>query len=245
MGERIIEVTNVSFERGNTRVLENINLVIERGEFLGVIGPNGAGKTTLLMIILGLIRPTSGTIKLFGEDIRRFKEWYRIGYIPQHALNFDANFPISVREVVSMGRFAKKGMFRKLKKDDMKAIDEALEIVGMTEYRDRRIGELSGGQQQRVFIARALSSQPDLLILDEPTVGVDVIMQEDFYNFLEKLNKEKRITLMLSTHDISSVTSRVGKLACINRKLYPECHPEEFFAGTPGGMKFVHHLHGD
>ncbi|MCX9010706.1 MAG: ABC transporter ATP-binding protein [Candidatus Methanoperedens sp.] len=245
MGERIIEVINVSFERGNTRVLEDINLVIERGEFLGVIGPNGAGKTTLLMVILGLIRPTSGTVKLFGEDIHRFKEWYRIGYIPQHALNFDVNFPISVREVVSMGRFAKKGMFRKLGKEDMKAIDEALEIVGMTEYRERRIGELSGGQQQRVFIARALSSQPDLLILDEPTVGVDVVMQEDFYNFLEKLNKEKKITLMLSTHDISSVTSRVGKLACINRKLYPECHPEEFFAVTPGGMKFVHHLHGD
>jgi zinc transport system ATP-binding protein len=246
MDEKIIEMTDISLERGNTRVLENINLVIERGEFLGVIGPNGAGKTTLLKIMLGLLKPTGGTIRLFGEYIDHFKEWYRIGYIPQHALNFDANFPINVREVVSMGRFAKKGMFRKLGKEDMQAIDEALEIVGMAEYKNRRIGELSGGQQQRIFIARALSSQPDLLILDEPTVGVDIVMQKEFYDFLERLNKEKKITLVLATHDISNITSRVGKIACINRKLFPECHPEELFAGAPvEGMKVVHHHHGE
>lgn len=246
MDEKIIEMMDISLERSNTRVLENISLVIERGEFLGVIGPNGAGKTTLLKIMLGLIKPTSGTIRLFGKDIHDFRDWYRIGYIPQHALNFDENFPISVHEVVSMGRFAKKGLFKTLGKEDVKAIDEALEIVGMSEYRNRRIGELSGGQQQRVFIARALSSQPDLLILDEPTVGVDITMQKEFYDFLERLNKEKKITLVLATHDISNITARVGKLACINRKLFPGCHPEELFAGAPiEGMRFVHHLHED
>ncbi|KCZ73163.1 ATPase component of Mn/Zn ABC-type transporter [Candidatus Methanoperedens nitroreducens] len=244
MDEKIIELMNINLERGNAHILENINLVIERGQFLGVIGPNGAGKTTLLKIILGLIRPTSGTIKLFGRDIHNFKDWYRIGYIPQHALSFDANFPISVFEVVSMGRFSKKGLFKKLGKDDMQAIDEALEIVDMGEYRNRMIGELSGGQQQRVFIARALSSQPELLILDEPTVGVDIVVQREFYDFLEILHKEKKITLVLSTHDISNIASRVGKLACINRRLFPECHPEEFFTGIPAGdMRFVHHLH--
>ncbi len=245
MDENIIEITGVSFKQGASRILEDINLGIKRGEFLGIIGPNGAGKTTLLRIMLGLVKPTSGTIKLFGEDIHRFKDWYKIGYIPQHALNFDASFPINVFEVVSMGRFSKKGLFKKLGKEDMKAIDEALEIVGMKEYKNRRIGELSGGQQQRVFIARALSSQPELLILDEPTVGVDIAGQKEFYDFLERLNKEKKITLVLVTHDIGNITSRIGKLACINKKMFPNCHPEELFGYTPDGMKFIHHLHGE
>jgi zinc transport system ATP-binding protein len=246
MGEKIIEIANVSLKRDSVNIIENINLSIERGDFLGVIGPNGAGKTTLLKIMLGLLRPTSGTVMLFGEDIYRFKDWHRIGYIPQHALNFDANFPISALEVVSMGRFAKKGLFKKLGKEDMQAIDEALEIVGMKEYKNRKVGELSGGQQQRVFIARALASEPELLILDEPTVGVDIMVQREFYDFLERLNKEKKITLVLATHDIGNITSRVRKLACINRKLFPECHPEELFPGAPvEGMRFVHHLHGD
>ncbi len=239
-------MANVNFERGNVSILENIDLVIEQGDFLGIIGPNGAGKTTLLKIILGLIRPTGGTVKLFGENIHRFKDWYRIGYIPQHALNFDANFPISAFEAVSMGRFSKKGLFKKLREEDMQAIDDALEIVDMSEHRNRRMGELSGGQQQRIFIARALASQSELLILDEPTVGIDIVMQREFYDFLEILNKERKITLVLATHDISNITSRVGKLACINRRMFPACHPEELFAGAHGGgMKFVHHLHGE
>ncbi len=245
MDENIIEITDVNFKQDTSRILEDINLEIKRGEFLGIIGPNGAGKTTLLKIILGLLKPTSGTIKLFGEDIHNFKDWYKIGYIPQHALSFDANFPVNVFEVASMGRFSKKGLFKKLGKEDMQVIDEALEIVGMKEYKNRRIGELSGGQQQRVFIARALSSQPELLILDEPTVGVDIAGQKEFYDFLERLNKEKKITLVIVTHDIGNISSRIGKLACINKKMFSGCHPEELFGYAPEGMKFVHHLHGE
>lgn len=245
MDENIIEMTGVSFKQDTSRILEDINLEIKRGEFLGIIGPNGAGKTTLLKIMLGLIKPTSGTIKLFGKDIHHFKDWYKIGYIPQHALSFDANFPVNVFEVVSMGRFSKKGLFKSLGKEDMQVIDDALEIVGMKEYKNRRIGELSGGQQQRVFIARALSSQPELLILDEPTVGVDIAGQKEFYDFLERLNKEKKITLVLVTHDIGNITSRIGRLACINKRMFPGCHPEELFGYAPEGMKFVHHLHGE
>ncbi len=245
MDENIIEMTGVSFRLDGLRILEDINLEIKRGDFLGIIGPNGAGKTTLLKIMLNLIKPTSGEIKLFGEDIRRFKDWYKIGYIPQHALRFDPNFPASVFEVVSMGRFSKKGLFKKLGKEDLQVINDALETVGMNEYRNRRIGELSGGQQQRVFIARALASQPELLILDEPTVGVDIAGQKEFYDFLEKLNHEKKITLVLVTHDIGNISSRIGKLACINKKMFPDCHPEELFGYAPEGMKFVHHLHGD
>ncbi len=245
MDENIIEITGVSFKQDTLHILEDINLEIVRGEFLGIIGPNGAGKTTLLKIILGLIKPTSGTIKLFGKDINHFKDWYKIGYIPQHALNFDVNFPVNVFEVVSMGRFSKKGFFKNLGKEDRQVIDDALEIVGMKEYKNRRIGELSGGQQQRVFIARALSSQPELLILDEPTVGVDIAGQKEFYDFLEKLNKEKKITLVIVTHDIGNISSRIGKLACINKRMFSGCHPEEIFGYAPEGMKFVHHLHGE
>ncbi len=245
MDKKIIEMRGVSFVQDSSRILENIDLEIKQGEFLGIIGPNGAGKTTLLKIMLGLIKPTSGTIKLFGEDIHDFKDWYKIGYIPQHALSFDPNFPVNVFEVVSMGRISKKGLFKNLGKEDKQVIDGALEIVGMKEYKNRRIGELSGGQQQRVFIARALSSQPELLILDEPTVGVDIAGQKEFYDFLEKLNKEKKITLVLVTHDIGNITSHVGKLACINKRMFPGCHPEELFGYSAEGMKFVHHLHGE
>jgi zinc transport system ATP-binding protein len=245
MDENIIEITGVSFKQDTSYILEDIDLEIKRGEFLGIIGPNGAGKTTLLRIILGLIKPTSGTIKLFGEDINHFKDWYKIGYIPQHALSFDVNFPVNVFEVVSMGRFSKKGLFKNLGKEDRQLIDDVLEIVGMKEYKNRRIGELSGGQQQRVFIARALSSQPELLILDEPTVGVDIAGQKEFYDFLEKLNKEKKITLVIVTHDIGNISSRIGKLACINKRMFSGCHPEELFGYAPEGMKFVHHLHGE
>ncbi len=245
MDETIIEITGVNFKQDTSHILEDINLEIKRGDFLGIIGPNGAGKTTLLKIMLGLIKPTSGTIKLFGEDIHHFKDWYKIGYIPQHALSFDTNFPVNVFEVVSMGRFSKKGLFKNLGKEDMQVIYDALEIVGMKEYKNRRIGELSGGQQQRVFIARALASQPELLILDEPTVSVDIAGQKEFYDFLEKLNKEKKITLVLVTHDISSISSRIGRLACINKRMFSECHPEELFGYAPGGMEFVHHLHGE
>lgn len=246
MSEKIIEMIDINFDRDGINILEDINLVIERGDFLGIIGPNGSGKTTLLKIMLGIIKMKSGTVKLYGEDVHHFKDWHRIGYVPQHAINFDVNFPASVFEVVSMGRFSKKGLFRRLGQKDLKIIDEALEIVGMKEFKNKRIGELSGGQKQRVFIARALASEPELLILDEPTAGVDVRVQKEFYDFLERLNKERKITLVLVTHDIGTVTSRVVKVACINKKLFPECHPEEFLAGVPiEGMKVVHHLHGD
>jgi zinc transport system ATP-binding protein len=245
MDENLIEITGVNLKQDNSLILEDINLEIKRGEFLGIIGPNGAGKTTLLRIILGLTKPTSGTIKLFGVDIDHFKDWHKIGYVPQHALSFDVNFPVNVFEVVSMGRFSKKGLYKSLEKEDRQVIDDTLEIVGMKEYKNRRIGELSGGQQQRVFIARALSSQPELLILDEPTVGVDIAGQKEFYDFLEKLNKEKNITLVIVTHDIANISSRIGKLACINKRMFSGCHPDELFGNAPEGMKFVHHLHGE
>ncbi|MCZ7399741.1 MAG: metal ABC transporter ATP-binding protein [Candidatus Methanoperedens sp.] len=246
MAERIIEIVNLNFDHDGISVLEDINLVIERGDFLGIIGPNGSGKTTLLKIMLGLIKPKGGTVELFGVNIHHFKDWFRIGYVAQHAINFDMNFPLSVFEVVSMGRFSKKGLLRKLDKKDLQIIEDALEIVGMKGYKNKMIGELSGGEKQRVFIARALASEPELLILDEPTAGVDIRVQKEFYDFLERLNKERKITLVLVTHDIGTVTSRVGKLVCMNKRLFPGCYADESLIDVPiEGMKLIHHLHGE
>ncbi len=169
-GENIIEVQNVSFSYNGHEVLKDINLAIHRGDYLGLVGGNGSGKTTLIKIILGLLKPTSGTIKLFGKNITDFKDWSKIGYVPQKATSFDVNFPATVREVVLMGRYGRRGLFHRVAQEDRDRAREALEQVEMWQHRDRLIGDLSGGQQQRVFIARALATEPEVIFLDEPTV---------------------------------------------------------------------------
>jgi len=212
----VLSMHGVSFSYGRNKVLDNVNLEVERGDFVGMIGPNGAGKTTIIKIIVGLLRPDSGSVEVFGRKLQEFKEPYRIGYVPQKATNFDPNFPASVFEVVSMGRFSRKGPLRSLGKEDMRKVEQALDLVGMLGYRDERIGDLSGGQQQRVFIARALAGDSELLLLDEPTVAVDSESQKKFYSLLRKLNKEMRITCILVSHDVTMINGLVNKLACIN-----------------------------
>jgi len=229
--KNIIEVNDVSFSYGNVPALKNITLVIHQGDYVGVIGPNGSGKTTLLKIMLGLLKPSSGQVRLFGKPLSRFREWSKIGYVPQKAINFDPLFPSTVREVVAMGRYGKRGLVRWLNKDDQEIIDRSLRQVEMFEYKDRLIGDLSSGQQQRVFIARALAGEPEVIFLDEPTVGVDVKTQEQFYTLLEQLNKELGLTLILISHDIDVIASEVTELACINQTLVYHGEPKEFVKG--------------
>src|SRR5438128_7760638 len=183
----VVELEHVTFDYESERVLDEVSLRIGRGDFLGIIGPNGSGKTTLLKVLLGLLRPASGRIKLFGTDVRLFREWARIGYVPQKATAFDARFPASVLEVVISGRSGVAGIGHRFSGRDRTAAEEALETVGMFEFRARPIGRLSAGQQQRAFIARALASRPQLLLLDEPTVGVDVAPQEQVSSLLGHL----------------------------------------------------------
>lgn len=216
MAEKILELRNVSFGYNGQPAVKSATFSLEKGDFMGVIGPNGAGKTTLIKLILGLLKPDSGSIMVFGEDISKFRGWPRLGYVPQKATNFDQNFPATVFEVASMGRFQKAGMMRQLSKGDYKAVENALGVVGMLGLRDKRIGDLSGGQQQRVFIARALAGEPELLLLDEPTVGVDAEAQHSFYSLLKKLNKEFGMSLVLISHDVGMVSKYVNKLACVN-----------------------------
>ncbi|WP_100398327.1 metal ABC transporter ATP-binding protein [Bacillus sp. FJAT-44742] len=216
----VIDISNLSFHYGSRNVLEDISLTISRGTFLGLVGPNGSGKSTLVKCLLGLLTPHHGEVSLFGKPLEKFKDWDRVGFVSQKANSFNAGFPATVFEVVSMGLFGKIGLFRFLNKAHKQKVKDVIESVGMGEYLHQNIGELSGGQQQRVFIARALVSDPDLLILDEPTVGVDAKSVQSFYNMLSYLNKEKNITLVLITHDIGAMTSYVTDVACLNKHLH-------------------------
>ncbi len=228
MTAEVISIKNVNFNYGNNNVLHDVNLQIKQGEFFGLLGPNGSGKSTLLKIILGLIPIQKGEIYLFNHPLAKFRDWSRIGYVSQKANSFNSGFPATIFEVVSMGLYGKKGLFKRLSKTDKEKVREAIYIVGLSDYEERNIGKLSGGQQQRTFIARALVSQPDLLILDEPTVGIDADSTTKFYHLLNKLNKELGITIILVSHDIGVVTKQVTQLGCLNKKLFFHGSPEEF-----------------
>jgi zinc transport system ATP-binding protein len=215
MKTEVIVLKDVWVHYGGINVLEGVNLTVSQHDFLGIIGPNGGGKSTLLKVILGLVKPSRGTISVLGDTPRNSRKY--IGYVPQYSL-FDPNFPMSVWDVVLMGRLGQVGLFKKYSKDDKKMALDALAMTDMLEYKDRQIGNLSGGQRQRVFIARALVANPKLLLLDEPAAGIDTIMQTEFYELLEKLKSE--MTIIMVSHDISAVSVYVEKIACLNHKLF-------------------------
>ncbi|WP_410983632.1 metal ABC transporter ATP-binding protein [Bacillus cereus] len=243
--KNMLEIEGLTFRYEDRNVLEDINLQVPKGAFLGLVGPNGSGKSTLLKCILGVLKPKKGSIRLFGIDSKKFKEWNKIGYVSQKANSFNSGFPATVFEVVSMGLVSKKGLFRFLKKEDKEKVTKAIADVGMSEFQNRNIGELSGGQQQRVFIARALVSNPELLILDEPTVGIDVKSVESFYEILEDLNKKLGITLILVTHDMGAVTEKVTHVACLNQYLHFHGNVEKFRELEDAEMSILygHHVH--
>lgn len=237
--QSLVSITNVSFHYGTEPTIANINLEVARGEFLGILGPNGGGKTTLLKILLGLLKPDTGTVKLFGKDIREFRDWSKIGYVPQKAGSNVTPFPITVEEVVSMGRLNSKRFIDFSSAADAAAITEALTAVEIEKFRHHLLNELSGGQQQRVFIARALASHPELLILDEPTVGVDVEAQTKFYQLLQNLNKKQNLTLLLVSHDMEVVAHEASNVACINGTLIYHGKPKEVLKSD-----FIEKLYG-
>ena len=224
----LFELNEVSFRYGTDQILDSVSLQIQRGDFLALLGPNGSGKSTLIKTMLGLTKPDSGSIRVMGRDLDEFNAWDRVGYVPQKVTDLDPLFPASVREVVAMGLLPHKRWPRFLSRGDESIIDEALELMEMRQYKDRRVWALSGGQQQRVFIARALASQPEILVLDEPTTGVDGATQERFYDMLELINREKGVTMVLVTHDIGVVTKHVNKVACLNQKLVFHGSHEDF-----------------
>lgn len=213
--KNVVRLEDVWVQFDGINVLEGINLSIYQHDFLGIIGPNGGGKTTLLKVILGLIKPDSGKVSVFGLSPKKGKEF--IGYVPQYS-PFDRYFPVSVWEVVLMGRLGKSKLGRRYSERDNRLAYEALEKVEMLDFKNRQIGKLSIGQQQRAFIARALVTQPKLLLLDEPLASVDSPMQTELFELLETL--KQKMTIVLVSHDISAVSIYVDKIACLNRKLF-------------------------
>ncbi len=247
--KNIIGVKDVCFSYGNESVLEGITFNIHQGDYLGIIGPNGAGKTTLLKLILGLLPLYCGSVTLFGEDSKHFKDWSKIGYVPQKATSFDVNFPATVKEVVMMARFAKKGLFHFTTKEDEMIVQTALKQVDMWNYKNRLIGDLSVGQQQRIFIARALAGQPEIIFLDEPTTGVDTASQDDFYALLKNLNQKFHLTIVLISHDIERIAKEAMHIACVDHTLVSHTSSEEFLKESKSltisgqNFKIIHHQH--
>ena len=221
MKDPIIEVSDLWFSYNGIPILKEVNLTIHRGDFIALLGPNGGGKTTLLKLMLGLLKPERGTIRVFGQSPEESAP--RIGYMPQH-LHFNQSFPISALDVVLMGRLKPgRGWSRYTRKDKLAAA-EARKRVEMWESANRRVGELSGGQQQRVFIARALVDEPEVLLLDEPTASVDTKHQTDLFDILKQLNEE--VTIIVVSHDVGIVSSHVKSVACVNQQLFHHDHAE-------------------
>ena len=225
----IVEIRDLSVKYPNgVMALEGINLDVNPKDLIALIGPNGAGKSTLLKVILGLTKATSGTIKLFGSpDLGKNLKY--VGYVPQSAQARDPNLPFSVYETVMLGRTPVAGLFHGMKEEDRQKVDETLKLFGIYELKDRKIGQLSGGQSQRVFLSKAMVAEPKLLLLDEPTSGVDTTSKKEFYNVLDRLNKERGITVILSSHDVGVITKIANRVLCVNRSQF-FCGENEDFA---------------
>ena len=226
--EPIIRFDHASFGFPGVIALKDISLSINAGEFVGVIGPNGSGKTTLCRAILGLMAPVEGHLHIFdcACDALRCHHRAKIGYLPQKGV-VDRNFPVTVLETVMMGRYGALGLFTRPRSKDRAIAMEALSHVEMDKHKDTALGHLSGGQQQRVFIARALAQQPKVLLLDEPTTGLDMTAQHNVIELIEHLHDELRLTIVLITHDINMIRSRVDRLVLLKTRLYAAGPPAD------------------
>ena len=214
----IIEATDLSFMRNNEPVVDKFSFVVERGQFVGVIGPNGGGKSTLVKLIVGLLRPSGGTIRVFGEDPTTAAVRRRLSYVPQRGGNLDSQFPATVEEIVESGLSSRS-------KEKNEAVDRALATMGITDLRSRVISRLSGGERQRMLIARALVCEPELLILDEPTDGLDPETREELFKTLRALRKEKQVTILCVSHDVHSIGREADAALCLKHELV--CHGQE------------------
>jgi zinc transport system ATP-binding protein len=218
--EPVVELDNICFSYNGEPVLEDVSLRVPAGDFLAVFGPNGSGKTTLLKILLGLLQPGRGRARVLGTVPQRAAS--RIGYVPQH-VHVAPDFPVTVEDVVLMGLVHARRRSWRYSRDDRSRARRALERVEMLDYRSRIVSQLSGGQLQRVIIARALVSDPELLLLDEPTSDIDPHGTFCFYEFLERLNRH--MTIVIVSHDIHIIATRVKSIACVNRRLHHNNRP--------------------
>jgi zinc transport system ATP-binding protein len=240
----VVEVSNLSFRfDGGPRVLRDVNLEIADGDFASVIGPNGGGKTTLVKLIVGLLAPTEGQVRVFGQTPVKARP--RIGYMPQHAM-MDPRFPVRAIDVVLMGRLGSGRRFGNYSRQDRAAAVAALDKVGLENLGPRPFSNLSGGQRQRVLLARALVTDPELLLLDEPAAGLDHKVEQDFFELLQELNRQ--LTIVLVTHDLGFVAGFVRTVICVHGHV--DIHPTSALDGRAiseiygGDVRMVIHDHG-
>jgi zinc transport system ATP-binding protein len=215
----IIKVENLSLSYGQSEILHDISFKISKGDFVGLAGPNGAGKTSLVKALLNLIPISHGNIEFFGKKYTRFSDWSSIGYLPQKNSAINTLFPATVSEVVSLGLLAQKKWPRKITRQDMSRTDIALNDLDILHLKKKMLSELSGGQQQKVLLARALVSSPEILIFDEPSTALDPGSRESFFNFIQHLNTQHRITIILITHDTSYIGKYANKLLYLDKEL--------------------------
>jgi zinc transport system ATP-binding protein len=244
----IIRVENLDVRRGGAVAIEKAGFSVERGDFVGIVGPNGGGKTTLVQAVLGLLPRSRGEIWLYGVRLHEFRDWEKVGYISQDATNYDEKFPLTVRELVGIGLVSGKNTGRPLRAADWKRVDEELQFMGIADVSAKRVGELSGGQRQRVVVARALVRRPELLVLDEPERGMDAQALERFYGKLSELHRERGTTVLVVSHDLSTVFCRMSRVLCVNRVVYSSSvdgHTEEDALKKVYGEHFniVYHRH--
>lgn len=239
----VIEINNVSFSYTREPVVKDISLSISREEFLGIVGPNAGGKSTLIKLILGLLKPDSGTITVL--DTSPEEACSRIGYVPQYPTFSRRDFPINVRETVLMGRLGITNWYGSYSRDDNSIANEAMTAVEILDIAERPIGSLSGGQLQRVLIGRALACKPEILILDEPTANIDMRVEEDIFGLLKQYNDQ--MTIIVVSHDIGFISGYVNRVACINQTLV--CHTTDEISGKTieelygAPVKMIHHAH--
>ena len=248
----IISVKNLSVKYGSREVFSGVSFDIEKGDYVGIAGQNGSGKTTLVKAVLGLVKPDSGEIEIDGTPFNKFKDWYKIGYLPQSLALSKSIFPATVKEVVALGLLSRKSFPKRLNKQDDKKISEVLKILDIDGIKDKLIGELSGGQQQRVFLAHALVSDPEILILDEPTTALDPEIRESFFETLYRLNKDRKVTILLISHDVGHIGDYARKLLYIDKKAVffgpfnKFCESEEMENYFGENLQhFICHQHGE
>lgn len=220
-----LEIKNLTVSYGQHPVIRSISVPIKSKQIVGIIGPNGAGKSTLLKAIMGLLPLDSGTISIFGKSAETAK--HLIAYIPQRN-EVDWNFPVVVRDVVMMGRYKDIGIFKRPGKEDKDIVEKSLKDIGMEAYADRQIGELSGGQQQRVFLARALAQKTDILMLDEPFIGVDAATENSIWEMMKML-KSRGKTILVVNHDLTNMVKKYDSLLLLNQRLVAYGNPSMVF----------------
>jgi zinc transport system ATP-binding protein len=241
----VIEARGVTVDLGGHRVLDGVDLIVPAGDFVGLVGPNGSGKTTLLRSILGLVPLTRGEVRLLGSDPRLPRVTRRLAYVPQHVVHLDTRFPATAYEVALLGRVAHRGLFRRFRPADHAAVHDAMREVGVEHLADEPIGTLSGGQRQRVFLAKALAAEPELIILDEPTTGVDPRARESFYQLLDHLNHDHQMTVVIVSHDTHALSVAAHRLVAINRRVVYDGPPTPLAEAAGGEDPYgIHVPHG-